>query len=608
MFTHSRLGTSLNGTWKFNPDPYQRCRQQRWWLREGDNSGFFPCFNLEGLWDTTVPSTWKKEFEELKWYDGHANYVKEFTLDAVPEDQEAFLCFDGVTYRAEMYVNGEELAPHEWGYSPFQRKVTGLLKPGVNRLFVLVDNLMREDRVPGIRCDWNNDGGITGGVKLIFVPKLYVENFRTETRLEGDEVVIGVTVSAAGGGEGGLPVTFSISELRKEVDLVVPNVGTACAELRIPRAEIDLWCPENPKLYVTRLQTPHEVLEDEIGYREINTRGAEILLNGEPIRLYGVAVHSEFPETGRTATEEGIALMLEKARELGCNFLRCAHYPYADIFARAMDRAGMLWWEEVPVYWLPKVHEEPQRSQALGMLEEMIRRDWNRASLIFWSVSNECAGDGSEAGSNRDLSGGNYPYWVDACALVRKLDPSRLISSADAGHRKTTTNGWSPDAGDAFDTQIKGQDWHPGHPDAFYDLLDVLGANLYVQNPGDNPTATDKFVEMLRKFNKPLMITEFGSMSATDEALDGHAESDLGHPSRHATILREAYEAMGKHPEIVGYIPWALMDVRVPMHWRWYNRGSGTFAYGLLDNQYRKKAVFEVVQSEIATLKRSDIS
>jgi hypothetical protein len=60
---------------------------------------------------------------------------------------------------------------------------------------------------------------------------------------------------------------------------------------------------------------------------------------------------------------------------------------------------------------------------------------------------------------------------------------------------------------------------------------------------------------------------------------------------------------MAKHPEIMGYVPWALMDVRVPMHWRWYNRGTGTFAYGLMDNQYQEKAVFEVVKQSISELK-----
>ena len=65
---------------------------------------------------------------------------------------------------------------------------------------------------------------------------------------------------------------------------------------------------------------------------------------------------------------------------------------------------------------------------------------------------------------------------------------------------------------------------------------------------------------------------------------------------------------MAQHPEIVGYVPWALMDVRVPMHWRWYNRGTGTFAYGMCDNHYEKKAVFEVVRKEIAALKESNSS
>ncbi len=631
MFTYKRNEIDLDGIWKFNPDPYMRCRQQSWWKGEGPDDGFFPCFNLEGLWDIEVPGTWKCQFEELKWYDGHANYVREFTLDQIPEDMEAFLCFDGVTYASSIYLNGMHVGDHDWGYSPFQMRVTGLLRQ-TNRLFVLVDNIMREDRVPGIRCDWNNDGGITGGVKLIFVPRTYIENFRTETRLEGDEAVIKVEAWLQNSDTSvSEEITFEIPELGVKTAFTAKVGEKASAEIRVPVAgnrsvvsgdrspttdhrspttdhrspttdhhtPITLWSPENPKLYETRLSTRYETVADEIGYREIRTEGTQILLNGEPIRLYGVAVHSEFPETGRAATPEGIELMLKKARELGVNFLRCAHYPYADIFARAMDRAGMLWWEEVPVYWLPHVHEEPQRSLALGMLKDMIVRDWNRASLIFWSVSNECAGDGE--GSDT-LEAGNYPYWVEACKLVRELDPSRLISSADSGHRRTEMTEWTPDKGDAFDENHQVETWHPGHPDEFYELLDVLGANLYVGQLGGNPVATHKFVDMLRRFNKPLMITEFGSMSTTDPNPE-KPENVIGQPQYHETILREGYQAFHECPEIIGYVPWCLMDVRVPMHWRWYNRGSGTFAYGLLDNDYNEKPAFSVVQDEIAKLK-----
>lgn len=600
MFTHDRREHSLNGTWKFNPDPYQRCRQQSWWQQEGPRDRFFPCFNMAGMWETQVPSTWKKEFPQLEWYDGHANYALDFELEEIPADHEAFLCFDGVTYRSEIYLNGMGVGTHEWGYSPFQFRVTEHLNRH-NRLFVLVDNIMQEDRVPGIRCDWNNDGGITGGVRLIFVPRVYIENFRTMTRIEGDEAVITVTAWLEGRDRAvAEDVTVAIEELGLETTFRVATGASASAELRIPQADIELWCPANPKLYRTTLRTPHETLADDIGYREIRTDGQRILLNGEELRLYGVAVHAEFPDTGRAATQEGIEQMLAKARELGVNFLRCAHYPYADIWARAMDRAGMLWWEEVPVYWLPNVHKEPQLSKALGMMRETIVRDWNRASLIFWSVSNECAGDGT--GFCNTLDEGNYPYWVQACAQVRELDPSRLLSSADAGHRRTLSSEWSPDAGDAFD-ENGDERFLPGHPDDFYGLLDVLGANLYVPSPGANPATTDRFVEMLRPYNKPLMLTEFGSMS-TSEPTEMPCD-EVGHPEYHAQILREGYEPFHRHPEIVGYVPWALMDVRVPMHWRWYNRGSGTFAYGLTDNDYRNKAVFSVVQEEIASLRRT---
>lgn len=614
MFTHNRRSVSLNGTWKFNPDPYLRCRQQRWWLREGPDDAFFPCFNAEGLWDIQVPGTWKCQFEALKWYDGEANYVKDFDLAEIPPDHEAFLCFDGVVYSSSVYLNGEHVGDHDWGYSPFQFRVTDQLK-NRNRLFVLVNNQIREDRVPGIRCDWNNDGGIINGVKLVFVPRVFIENFRTETRLEGDEAIlrIGCRVSRVGDASGTLPVAFAIPELSVQVALDVPVGGEATAELRLPiaratRSGLQLWSPASPKLYRTTLTTPYETLEDEIGYREIKTHGRVILLNGEELRLYGVAVHSEFPGTGRTATPEGIEKMLAKARELGVNFLRCAHYPYADLFARAMDRAGMLWWEEVPVYWLGNVHKDPQLSMALGMLGETIRRDWNRASLIFWSISNECAGGGGGHKDSLDntMADCNYPYWTKAAALVRELDGhSRLISSAECGHRitKRRTN-WTPDAGDTFDDAIHGLDWFRAHPDEFYKLFDVLGGNLYVSRPGDNPTANRKFVEMLKPFNKPIMITEFGSMSTTDEKTDKPADI-CGHPKRHETILREAYRSFHDLPEIVGIVPWCLMDVRVPMHWRWYNRGSATFAYGLLDNDYNNKYVFSVVQEEITTLKRS---
>ena len=219
MFTYNRNTLSLNGKWKFNPDSYQRCRQQQWWKGEGNDRNFFPCFNMDGLWETKVPSTWKCEFEELTWYAGHAVCAKDFEIESIPEGHEAFLCFDGVIYTAEVYLNGEAVGTHDYGYSPFQFNVTKLIKEQ-NRLFVLVDNLLSEERVPGVRFDWNNDGGIINEVKIIFVPKTYIENFRTQTVVGNDKATISVDVvlqSTTGVKEE--EVTFSIPELNVEEKL-----------------------------------------------------------------------------------------------------------------------------------------------------------------------------------------------------------------------------------------------------------------------------------------------------------------------------------------------------------------------------------------------------
>ena len=91
--------------------------------------------------------------------------------------------------------------------------------------------------------------------------------------------------------------------------------------------------------------------------------------------------------------------------------------------------------------------------------------------------------------------------------------------------------------------RIEGQDWYPAYPDAFYDLLDVIGANLYVASSGDNPTAADKFMEMLRRFNKQLMITEFGSISAAPGRLRRTGE-DRPRPSGTAPFCAKDTRAL----------------------------------------------------------------
>ena len=596
MFTHNRRSLNLNGMWKFCPDPMQRCRRQKWWKGEPDPNNIFPSWQPEGLWDIQVPGTWKTQFEQLRWYDGHAVYMKDFTLPPVPPEHEVFLCFDGVVYSGEVFLNGQLLVQHDWGYSPFQVRITDFLARH-NRLFVLVDNSLKVDRVPGEIFDWNNDGGIINPVQVIILPPVYIRNFRTNTRLADNQAHISVDIELESRNPTAQEeVVVRLPELGLAGRTVVKSSTTSEVTFTIPRSKITLWSPETPRLYRTELATRHETIADDIGYREIKTRGGEIILNGEPVRLYGVCTHAEFPDTGRTATSTGVATVIQQARDLGVNFLRCAHYPYPEIWGRALDRAGILWWQEVPAYWLFNMYEPAQTRLACGMLEETIRRDGNRAGLIIWSVSNECCYRNPENHAEN-----NYPYWFKAVELVRRLDPSRLITCAEAGNMVAGKPTWQPAYGDGFDRPPQSiPQWRPMHTDEFYKLFDILAANLYVSYPGEAADVYRRFVRIFSQYGKPLMLSEFGHISLTQADIP---PEQLGSPIRHAKMLSEAYKVFAELPEIVGYAPWLLTDTRSPLQWRWYNQGKAMKRHGLIDEYGRRKMAFDAVRNGIATLK-----
>ena len=598
MYTHNRQSIDLNGDWKFCPDPMQRCRRQKWWRTAPVTNGIFPCWDRDGLWDIQVPGSWKTQFEELKWYDGHAVYMKEFDAPALKEDEEAFLVFDGIVYESEIYLNGQFVEKHEWGYSAFSVRVTEMLTEH-NQLFVLVDNLLKANRVPGEIFDWNNDGGIINPVKLIVVPATHIKNFKTKTTLlPAERVKIDFDLELTSRDVNAQKIVkIKIPELNLEQEIKAKAGIETTITFEIGATDIELWCPENPKIYDVEISTAHETICEEIGFRKIKTQGMNILLNGEAIRLYGVSTHSEFMESGRTATAEGIEMMVQAAKDLGVNFLRCAHYPYTAAFGRALDKAGIMWWEEVPAYWLGNINDEGQTRKACGMMKETIRRDWNCASLIMWSVSNECCWRNPD-----DHEENNYSYWFNIIPMVRELDSSRLVSCAEAGNMISVNPIWNPANGDEFDRNLEDADmWRPGHSDEWYSMVDVFSANIYVNDVGEAEPAYTRFVNMFKKYNKPMILSEFGSMSLKGADV---ADDILGSEKRHADIVADAYDVFKKLPELTGYSPWCLTDIRVPIHWRWYIEGKGVFRYGFMDEKWQPKEAYYILKQSISELKK----
>lgn len=130
-------------------------------------------------------------------------------------------------------------------------------------------------------------------------------------------------------------------------------------------------------------------IRDRVGFREIRVEGMDILLNGQPVFLRGISCHEESVSNGKALTDEERIENIQLAKELGCNFMRVAHYPHNERMAQLADELGMLLWEEVPVYWIIDFASEDTYQDAENQLKELIHRDYNRASVIIWSVGNE---------------------------------------------------------------------------------------------------------------------------------------------------------------------------------------------------------------------------
>ena len=164
--------------------------------------------------------------------------------------------------------------------------------------------------------------------------------------------------------------------------------GVATFDLDAPK--LKLWAPENPKLYTVSISAGDDRVEDRIGFRSIAVRGADILLNGHSVFLRGISLHEENPlRGGRAFSVEDARLLLGWAKELGCNFVRLAHYPHNEHMARVADELGLMLWEEVPVYWTIQWENPETLANAKAQLTDLIMRDRNRASVIVWSVANE---------------------------------------------------------------------------------------------------------------------------------------------------------------------------------------------------------------------------
>jgi beta-glucuronidase len=329
-------------------------------------------------------------------------------------------------------------------------------------------------------------------------------------------------------------------------------------------ADLTLWSPENPKLYTVEIASDSDQVTDHIGFRSIETRGTDILLNGKPVFLRGINIHEEAPtRPGRAWSDDDARTLLSWAKELGCNFVRLAHYPHNEAMLRMADQMGIIVWAEVPVYWTIQWENPQTLHNAENQLDEMIARDHNRAALIIYSVANETP-----------ISDARNSFLRQLIQDAHSADPTRLVSAALQSHEV-----------------VEGKRITIHIDDPIASHLDVLGNNEYIGWYVRRPEDADA-IDWISEYNKPLIMSEFGG-----DALFGyHGDASTRWTEEYQENLFQHQIAMLKRISFLrGMTPWILKDFRSPR--RTLPRLQDFFnRKGLVSERGERKKAFFVLQ------------
>jgi hypothetical protein len=421
-----RNSTSLNGKWKFSVDP-----PEGFWRSDFDDKDWA---------DISVPAHW--EMEEFHSDEGIGGYRLHFT--APSGKGRARLCFEGVYSGAEVWVNGQLVATHEGGATPFEADITDVVKKGRNLLALRVkEHTITSDDLD--HMSYYADfplAGIMRPVHLFRVPETRIGALEITTTFDKDyrdaamavrAVVLNESSEAFRGNvelslAGPLPSQESVAKA-EPADVEIGPWQSAEVEISFPVKAPMKWDAEHPNLYAlsAQLQSGRRVaagFATRTGFRQTEIRGSEILINGRPVKFRGTCHHDAHPLMGRAVNADLTWQDLKLMKEANLNAVRTSHYPPLAVLLDIADELGLYVEDEASFCWARGTDDLRRTPRILQLTAELLARDRNHPSVPFWSLCNE-----SEFGYGFHCS----HEWV------RSADPSRPTSAATSAWLEIAT-------------------------------------------------------------------------------------------------------------------------------------------------------------------------
>ena len=355
-------------------------------------------------------------------------YKHTFDVPKAWKTQRIFIVFEGAMTDTEVKINGKSVGQtHQGGFTQFQYEITPFIKTGQNRLEVTVhkESANRSVDVAERHGDFWAFGGIYRPVYLKVVPPQFIERVAIDAKADG---AFSVDVFSS--------KTTTGQVLKAQVQtLTGQNIGPAFSAtintadekttLKQTFQDVKLWNAETPNLYqvVVSLNGPRgtmHTITQRFGFRTIEVRKSDgIYVNGQKVMLRGVNRHTFVPETGRTTSKTVSIGDIKLMQEMNMNAVRMSHYPPDIHFLDACDSLGMYVLDEL-TGWQNKYDTLPGRK----LLKELVIRDVNHPSILFWD-------NGNEGGWNRGLDG-DYALYDPQKRTV--LHPWERFNGFDTKH------------------------------------------------------------------------------------------------------------------------------------------------------------------------------
>ncbi len=450
---------SLNGDWKYHYAPNLQARVQGFWKPDFNDRAWstipvpsnvemqgygIPIYvNIKYPWAWTTNPT--PPLIPLEEPNNTVNcYRREFDLPRDWEGHRVFATFDGVNSFFRLWVNGEPAGVGKDSRTPIEFDLTGLLKPGKNLLAVenyrWCDGSYLEDQ------DFWRLSGIFRDVYLWSAPRLHLRDFEVTTDLAPDyrdaDLKVAAELRNFGNQAEDATVEAELLDARGK-RVLVQSIKLKAAAGRDSKVILSSlvtnplkWSAEQPNLYKLLLTVRDaagatlEVIPCNVGFREIEIRKGDLLVNGRRVLFKGVNRHEHDPDHGHVVTRELMERDIRLMKQSNINAVRCSHYPNQPAWYDLCDRYGIYLIDEANIeshgmgYGKDTLAAKPEwRAAHLNRIERMVERDKNHASLIIWSMGNE-AGEG--------------PNFEAGSAWIHYRDPGRPVHYERAEERAHT--------------------------------------------------------------------------------------------------------------------------------------------------------------------------